>query len=292
MNKTVKRLPKINTNCEGAAETEGSNNSSDIEEPQQNSYGGEEVGEEIADREAYNWQVEDVVDWARRNKLTQDFTKCLQLEEIDGQVLLCLSEEDVRDFRYRLNYNLRFGELKKIWQSIYRLQQLCQSHHHHHHYPYNTAATTTTTTSTAATQQHNSTHHLNHPSMKSTNLKNNLRFEGSPVHHQHHSYRSTISGGQVVGVGCSALHHHCTGRNCNIPCSALLDSFNDCESCAPEVSSVSEGSSTNIPPEFFKTAISLGKCVPKLLLIFFCKHLYFYCKFRSLGNGNKCRHSS
>ncbi|XP_075160116.1 sphingomyelin synthase related [Haematobia irritans] len=187
------------------------------------------------------WEVNQVVEWAKKNKQTPDIVKCLLLEQIDGQVLLCLTEEDVRDFRYRLNYNLKFGELKKLWHAIYKLQSIPNS-----------------SPTPSISQLHNSGgSHMN--STKPLNTRNNIpRTEGSPHHHSHVRNTSGSTAPPYMLGSCGIYHHNCNGRNYNIPCGVLLDSYNDCESCAPEVSSVSDKCSANIPPEFFKTAISLG----------------------------------
>lgn len=82
------------------------------------------------------WQVEEVVQWASKNKhLSAAVVRCLQLEDIDGQALLNLTEDDIRDLRYRCHYNLRYGEMKKLWHYVTILQgkhganeQIC--HHH------------------------------------------------------------------------------------------------------------------------------------------------------------------
>ncbi|XP_023304920.2 ceramide phosphoethanolamine synthase [Lucilia cuprina] len=199
--------------------------------------------EDVSAVDVSQWQVEDVVEWATKViQFTPNVIKCLQLEAIDGQVLLTLTEEDIRDFRYRLNYNLRFGELKKLWQSVHHLQQsrLHQRFNAHpaHHMP---------------------TNHIHHN--KNSSNRNNLSIrmgaaDGSPLHHNHnHNHHRTVpsfsAASTAVAFSCS-----CANRSCG----SFLDgcTFNDCESCAPEMSSVSEGCSANIPPEFFKTSISLG----------------------------------
>ncbi|XP_030380148.1 sphingomyelin synthase-related 1 [Scaptodrosophila lebanonensis] len=69
------------------------------------------------------WVVEDVVNWASNVEHTSPtLISCLRLEAIDGEVLLALSEDDVRDLRYRLGYNLGFGELKKFWLAVSKLK--------------------------------------------------------------------------------------------------------------------------------------------------------------------------
>uniref|UniRef100_A0A1A9WCW3 Sphingomyelin synthase-like domain-containing protein n=1 Tax=Glossina brevipalpis TaxID=37001 RepID=A0A1A9WCW3_9MUSC len=144
------------------------------------------------------WQVDDVVQWATRDgQFTPTVIKCLQLEAIDGQVLLNLTEDDIRDFRFRLNYGLRLGEMKKLWQFIHNLQSLQvdqQQHHSRAHYRFNPCA----------------------------------------VGYNCYSNRSA----------CNSHTETCT--------------FNDCESCCPETSSMSDGCVCPIPLECFKTVISLA----------------------------------
>lgn len=191
------------------------------------------------------WQVDDVVEWATKVvQFTPAVIKCLQLEAIDGQVLLTLTEEDIRDFRYRLNYNLRFGELKKLWQSVHHLQQ-CRLHQRFNsHHP----------------SHHVATNHLHHN--KNSSNRNNLSIrigstaDGSPLHHTHNHNHHRITPSFSAAASAVAFSCSCGNRNC----ASYLDNctFNDCESCAPDMSSVSEGCSANIPPEFFKTSISLG----------------------------------
>ncbi|XP_017063355.1 sphingomyelin synthase-related 1 [Drosophila eugracilis] len=74
------------------------------------------------------WTTEDVTNWAT---YTEHFSRilldCLRQEAIDGEVLLSLTEEDVRDMRYRLGYKLTFGELKKFWHAVLKLQLLVKN---------------------------------------------------------------------------------------------------------------------------------------------------------------------
>ncbi|XP_016955883.1 ceramide phosphoethanolamine synthase [Drosophila biarmipes] len=74
------------------------------------------------------WSTEDVSNWAC---FTEHFSRtlldCLRQEAIDGEVLLSLTEEDVRDLRYRLGYKLTFGELKKFWLAALKLQLLVKN---------------------------------------------------------------------------------------------------------------------------------------------------------------------
>lgn len=69
------------------------------------------------------WQVDEVVKWAQSiNQLSPAVITCLTLEDIDGQALLNLTEGDIRDLRYRCNYNLRYGDMKRLWQIVLMLQ--------------------------------------------------------------------------------------------------------------------------------------------------------------------------
>lgn len=75
-----------------------------------------------------HWAVEDVTRWAiQADHFSKILLECLRLEAIDGEVLLSLTEEDVRDMRYRLGYKLTFGELKKFWLAVLRLQLLVKN---------------------------------------------------------------------------------------------------------------------------------------------------------------------
>ncbi|KAH8293527.1 hypothetical protein KR054_001279 [Drosophila jambulina] len=75
-----------------------------------------------------HWAVEDVTSWANQSDhFSRSLIECLRLEAVDGEVLLSLTEDDVRDMRYRLGYKLTFGELKKFWIAVLRLQLLVKN---------------------------------------------------------------------------------------------------------------------------------------------------------------------
>ncbi|KAH8398791.1 hypothetical protein KR222_003930, partial [Zaprionus bogoriensis] len=77
-----------------------------------------------------SWQPDDVCLWlSDTGRYSHALSECLRCEAIDGQVLLSLTEEDVRDLRYKLGYKLPFGELKKFWGNVCQLQQQWQQHH-------------------------------------------------------------------------------------------------------------------------------------------------------------------
>ncbi|XP_017842655.1 sphingomyelin synthase-related 1 [Drosophila busckii] len=76
--------------------------------------------------QVWQWQVAELQQWLSREskeKFSRTLYDCISLEAIDGQVLLAMSEEDVRDLRYKLGYKLTFGELKKFWLAVQQLQR-------------------------------------------------------------------------------------------------------------------------------------------------------------------------
>ncbi|EDW26328.1 GL24298 [Drosophila persimilis] len=70
------------------------------------------------------WGLDEVVNWATMENFSEILIGCMRDELIDGEVLLALTEEDVRALRYNLDYKLSFGELKKFWMALFRLQKL------------------------------------------------------------------------------------------------------------------------------------------------------------------------
>ncbi|XP_034659580.1 sphingomyelin synthase-related 1-like [Drosophila subobscura] len=72
------------------------------------------------------WTLDDVLNWANAEHFSGALIDCLRTESIDGFVLLSLNESDVRDLRYRLHYKLPFGELKKFWQAVCKVQLLAR----------------------------------------------------------------------------------------------------------------------------------------------------------------------
>lgn len=75
-----------------------------------------------------DWSLDEVQQWSCQEQFSHEMRTCLRIEEIDGQVLLALTEEDVRDFRYKLDYKLKFGEMKRFWLTVFHLQFQCQQH--------------------------------------------------------------------------------------------------------------------------------------------------------------------
>ncbi|EDV40697.1 uncharacterized protein Dana_GF23791 [Drosophila ananassae] len=77
---------------------------------------------------AAHWLLDDVIQWASQTEhLSQNLMECLRTEAIDGEVLLSLTEDDIREFRYKLGYKLTFGELKKFWLAVLKLQLLIKN---------------------------------------------------------------------------------------------------------------------------------------------------------------------
>ncbi|KAH8239227.1 hypothetical protein KR032_002183 [Drosophila birchii] len=75
-----------------------------------------------------HWAVDDVSRWViQSDHFSRILLDCLRLEAVDGEVLLSLTEDDIRDMRYRLGYKLTFGELKKFWIAVLRLQLLVKN---------------------------------------------------------------------------------------------------------------------------------------------------------------------
>ncbi|KMY98084.1 sphingomyelin synthase-related 1 [Drosophila simulans] len=74
------------------------------------------------------WSIENVTSWATSMEhFSRTLLDCLRQEAIDGEVLLSLTEDDVRDMRYKLGYKLTFGELKKFWLAVLKLQLLVKN---------------------------------------------------------------------------------------------------------------------------------------------------------------------
>ncbi|KAH8338239.1 hypothetical protein KR074_006219 [Drosophila pseudoananassae] len=77
---------------------------------------------------AAHWLLKDVIQWASQTEhLSRNLLECLRTEAIDGEVLLSLTEDDIREFRYKLGYKLTFGELKKFWLAVLKLQLLIKN---------------------------------------------------------------------------------------------------------------------------------------------------------------------
>jgi hypothetical protein len=101
-----------------------------------------------------NWTKNDVASWLdeQSEQLSPAALQCLKKEEFDGPVLLSLDMADIKDLRDKYGYDLKLGDIKKLWLLIRGVQkenhaslvylgiasEASTSHHHHHHLPNHT----------------------------------------------------------------------------------------------------------------------------------------------------------
>lgn len=147
------------------------------------------------------WSVDEVASWAEKEKLSSVIVECIQQEQIDGCCLIHLSENDIRDFRYKLQYPFKFSDIKKLSLATKKLIN-----------------STTSTTTTAPSSSTSAAAHV------------------CPCHH----YPQTSYG------------------NCIHSGDLMMHLSNDYDNRSSPPLSVN-GRATTVPPEFFKTAVSLGK---------------------------------
>lgn len=85
------------------------------------------------------WNVDEVVVWAKLEKLSNAVIECILEEQIDGCCLVHLSENDIRDFRYKLQYAIKFSDIKKLSLATKKLinnnaaattSNVCPCHHY------------------------------------------------------------------------------------------------------------------------------------------------------------------
>lgn len=89
------------------------------------------------------WLVDDVHLWAGKSgEFSHALADCLRCEGIDGPVLLSLTEQDIRDLRYKLNYTITFGEMKKFWLTVCNMQHQWKQAHNNAKLPLNCHPTT------------------------------------------------------------------------------------------------------------------------------------------------------
>ncbi|GAB0096194.1 Sphingomyelin synthase-related 1 [Sergentomyia squamirostris] len=71
------------------------------------------------------WTVDDVVEWAKREKLSDRVLKQIRAEEIDGQCLLSLTENDLRVIRTKCTNScvLTIGDVKKFSLAAHNVQK-------------------------------------------------------------------------------------------------------------------------------------------------------------------------
>ncbi|XP_055841167.1 ceramide phosphoethanolamine synthase [Episyrphus balteatus] len=167
------------------------------------------------------WSKEQVVVWARdEENLSAFVTACLDSEEIDGRTLLALTENDIRDLRYKLNYPLKFSDIKKLWISVRNLQR-------NNIYLIKFLGGGVDDVRLMDGGTHPLTHGIGH---------NRNTFCGGSAHPHHCAAAGSSTYGSFDGS-----HNH---------------QLNDSDRISPPLSV--DGRATNIPPEFFKTAMSLG----------------------------------
>lgn len=142
-----------------------------------------------------DWSTERVVEWAHREKLSQQSVLCIRNQDIDGKSLLALSENDIRDFRDKCHLCMTIGDIKRFWIAVRTLQK------------------------------------ENAPSVACLGLNETLS----------HGTSSTFP-----LVGQLGSYH---------PGTAELMHFHDIDRVTPPLSV--DGRATNVPPEVFKTVISL-----------------------------------
>lgn len=168
------------------------------------------------------WTKEQVVIWARdEENLSGLVTACLDSEEIDGRTLLALTENDIRDLRYKLNYPMKFSDIKKLWIAVRNLQR--------NNIYLIKFLDGGVDDSRIIDGTHSLTHGIGH---------NRSHFCGGSLGH------SQCGGGGLSSYASfDGSHNH-------------QQLMNDSERISPPLSI--DGRATNIPPEFFKTAMSLG----------------------------------
>ncbi|XP_063698896.1 ceramide phosphoethanolamine synthase-like isoform X2 [Culicoides brevitarsis] len=94
------------------------------------------------------WKNVDVLEWGKKLGFSAEILQIFRDENVCGQALLCLTEQDIVSLKTVFNYhNLKLGDIKRIWSAVKQLQRangqtisyLTEStylHHvagHHHH---------------------------------------------------------------------------------------------------------------------------------------------------------------
>lgn len=194
-----------------------------------------------------DWTTEQVVTWARdEENLSAIVTSCLQSEEIDGRTLLALTENDVRDLRYKLNYPLKFSDTKKLWISVRNVQRnniyiiklldgSCGGN-------VDSGSVGIANVDDARLIDLHGTHPLTCTIGHNRNSFCNAAAVSGGIGHVHGLSLCAGAGLSAYGSFDASHTHH--------------QFNNDSEKTTPPLSV--DGRATNIPPEFFKTAMSLG----------------------------------
>lgn len=70
------------------------------------------------------WTVDEVCEWAKKEKLSERVVTQIQNEEIDGRCLLCLTEKDLRTIRTKHSRcELTIGDMKKLSLAVRSIQK-------------------------------------------------------------------------------------------------------------------------------------------------------------------------
>lgn len=94
------------------------------------------------------WNNVDVVEWGKKLGFSTEILQIFRDENVCGQSLLCLTEQDIISLKTVFNYhNLKLGDIKRIWSAVRQVQRanghqtityltessyLHQGPHHHH----------------------------------------------------------------------------------------------------------------------------------------------------------------
>lgn len=93
------------------------------------------------------WKNFDVLEWGKKVGFSTEILQIFRDENLCGQALLCLTEQDIISLKTIFNYHtLKLGDIKRIWSAIKQLQRangqtisyLTEStilHHQTHHHP-------------------------------------------------------------------------------------------------------------------------------------------------------------
>lgn len=90
------------------------------------------------------WKNDDVLEWAKSRGFSSQILYIIREENICGQALLCLTEQDIVSLKTVFQYELKLGDIKRMWSAIKSLQRANgqtisymtdTSFHHHHHHP-------------------------------------------------------------------------------------------------------------------------------------------------------------
>ncbi|XP_055373226.1 ceramide phosphoethanolamine synthase-like [Condylostylus longicornis] len=171
-----------------------------------------------------DWTKERVLEWANEQKLDWSVIDCIQHEEIDGRTLISMTEYDIKDLRYKLNYFLKFGDIKKFALALRHLQK----------------ENVTCLTSlgildggAGVTTSGTATNTICHPQFYSSGGGN--QYIPTTTSATTAAVLASYPIGTIV-TGTDLLHEH--------------------DRVTPPLSV--DGRATNIPPEFFKTFVSVG----------------------------------